>query len=129
MCTGAVCRSRQQRAAVHSLRQQYTHLTLVSCTFVEFLQHAIARPVPKKLCLFIVSGCFCWQEDDDARAVVLESLLRDGMDIKFNLKFIRVQHEEPEEEGDFPIVRVVVEQNGEEQVSRFGLAPKLQAVS
>lgn len=58
------------------------------------------------------------QEDDDARAVVLEQLLRDGIDLKFNLKFIRVESEHPEEEtGAFPLIRVVVEQDGEEMVS------------
>lgn len=48
---------------------------------------------------------------------MLESLLRDGMDLKFNLKFIRVESELPDEEGDFPLIRVVVEQNGKEMVS------------
>lgn len=58
------------------------------------------------------------QEDDDARAIVLESLLKDGMDLQFNLKFLRVEHTDPEEEGDFPIVKVFVEQNGQEKVSQ-----------
>lgn len=57
------------------------------------------------------------QEDDDAREVVLEQLLKDGLDLKFNLKFLRVEHDLPETEGDFPLIRVVVEQEGEEVVS------------
>lgn len=56
------------------------------------------------------------QEDDDARAVVLESLLHDGMNLLFNLKFIRVEHDEPASEDDFPTIRVFVEHNGKEKV-------------
>lgn len=51
----------------------------------------------------------------------MEQLLRDGMDLKFNLKFIRVETDLPEEEGDFPLIRVVVEQDGEEMVSSLPL--------
>lgn len=60
-----------------------------------------------------------YQEDDDARAIVLESLLKDGMNLQFNLKFLRVEHTDPEEEGDFPTIRIFVEQNGEEKVGQF----------
>ena len=56
------------------------------------------------------------QEDDDARAAVLESLLRDGMDIKFNLKFIRVEHQDPRKGDDFPLIRIFVEEGGIEKV-------------
>ena len=56
------------------------------------------------------------QEDDDARAVVLESLLRDGMNLLFNLKFIRVEHDEAENDDEFPTIRVVVEHAGVEKV-------------
>lgn len=71
------------------------------------------------LMLVTVSNQNVWmmtQEDDDAREVVLEQLLKDGLDLKFNLKFIRVEHELPETEGDFPLIRVVIEQGGEEMV-------------
>lgn len=57
------------------------------------------------------------QEDEDARAAVLESLLRDGVRLKFNLKFLRVETEPPAEEGGFSLTRVVVEEDGQETVS------------
>ena len=66
-------------------------------------------------CLYL---CFVEQEDDDARAVVLESLIRDGMNLLFNLKFIRVEHDEADNEDDFPTIRVVVEQDGVEKVGQ-----------
>lgn len=69
------------------------------------------------------------QEDDDAREIVLEQLLRDGMDLKFNLKFIRVETELPEEEGDFPLIRVVVEQDGEEMVRTLPLLVLTSAIA
>lgn len=56
------------------------------------------------------------QEDDDAREAVLESLLRDGLKLKFNLKFIRVESRERREGDSFPLIRVVVEEDGEEKV-------------
>lgn len=54
---------------------------------------------------------------------MLEALLRDGMDLKFNLKFVRVESELPEEEGDFPLIRIVIEEDGQEKVPRA--APRL----
>lgn len=71
------------------------------------------------LFMFFVDGCLLFvveQEDDDARAIVKESLINDGMDLLFNLKFIRVEHDLPANEDDFPTIRVVVEQNGVEKV-------------
>ncbi|CAN0197383.1 unnamed protein product, partial [Hapterophycus canaliculatus] len=66
--------------------------------------------------VLIRSGAIMPKEDDDARAIVLESLLKDGMDLNFNLKFLRVEHEEAEEDGGFPLIRVFVEQDGQEKV-------------
>lgn len=60
--------------------------------------------------------CLDEQEDDDARAIVLESLIHDGMDLLFNLKFLRVEHSKPSKEGDFPTIRVYVEHKGVEKV-------------
>lgn len=70
------------------------------------------------LCLSCLYLCFVEQEDDDARAVVLESLIRDGMNLLFNLKFIRVEHDEADNEDGFPTIRVVVEQEGVEKVGK-----------
>lgn len=66
--------------------------------------------------VLIRSGAIMPKEDDDARAIVLESLLKDGMDLNFNLKFLRVEHQEPAEEGDFPLIKIFVEQDGQEKV-------------
>ncbi len=66
--------------------------------------------------VLIRSGSIMPKEDDDARAIVLESLLKDGMDLNFNLKFLRVEHQPPSEEGDFPLIKVFVEQDGQEKV-------------
>lgn len=60
------------------------------------------------------------QEDNDARETVLEQLLRYAVDLKFNLKFIRVETELPEE-GGFPLIRVMVKQDGQEMVSSLPL--------
>lgn len=49
---------------------------------------------------------------------MLESLLKDGLDLQFNLKFLRVEHEAPKEEGDFPLIKIFVEQDGQEKVSK-----------
>ena len=56
------------------------------------------------------------QEDDDARAVVLQSLIDDGMNLLFNLKFIRVEHDPAPCEDEFPTIRIVVEHKGQEKV-------------
>ncbi|CAM9105797.1 unnamed protein product [Laminaria digitata] len=66
--------------------------------------------------VLIRSGQIMPKEDDDARAIVKESLINDGMDLLFNLKFIRVEHDAPANEDDFPTIRVVVEQNGVEKI-------------
>ncbi|CAB1105498.1 unnamed protein product [Ectocarpus sp. CCAP 1310/34] len=65
--------------------------------------------------VLIRSGAIMPKEDDDARAIVLESLLKDGLNLQFHLKFLRVEHESPKEEGDFPLVKIFVEQDGQEK--------------
>ncbi|CAN0082483.1 unnamed protein product [Pylaiella littoralis] len=69
--------------------------------------------------VLIRSGAIMPKEDDDARAIVLESLLKDGMDLQFNLKFLRVEHTAPRDEGEFPTIRIFVEQGGEEKARIF----------
>ncbi|CAN0527418.1 unnamed protein product, partial [Ectocarpus sp. 12 AP-2014] len=66
--------------------------------------------------VLIRSGAIMPKEDDDARAIVLESLLKDGLNLQFHLKFLRVEHESPKEEGDFPLIKIFVEQDGQEKV-------------
>ncbi|CAM9246485.1 unnamed protein product [Laminaria digitata] len=66
--------------------------------------------------VLIRSGQIMPKEDDDARAIVLESLINDGMDLLFNLKFLRVEHRKPSNEGDYPTIRVFVEHKGVEKV-------------
>lgn len=57
----------------------------------------------------------------------MESLIRDGMKLMFHLKFIRVEHDAPEDEGDFPLIRIIVEQDGQEKVRSNDLCSCVQS--
>ncbi|CAN0033465.1 unnamed protein product, partial [Choristocarpus tenellus] len=66
--------------------------------------------------VLIRSGKIMPKEDEDASHLVMESLVKDGMKFKFGCKFVRVESSSVGGDENFPIVKVVIEIDGVEQV-------------
>jgi len=62
------------------------------------------------------SGKILPKEDEDAAEIVYQSMLRDGMDFMFNVKFVRVTHDPPAEGQEYGTIKLHIEHDGQAKV-------------